>query len=81
MATLTLKNFPDDLYARLKARAAENRRSLNKEGVLAVERSLTQPVSADAATLLASLRRSRARMKGVFLTDADLRDARDRGRP
>jgi len=26
VATLTLKNFPDDLYAQLKARAAHHRR-------------------------------------------------------
>lgn len=33
MATLTLKNVPDDLYQRLKAQAAANRRSLNQEAI------------------------------------------------
>ena len=29
MATMTIKNMPDDLYAALKETAAANRRSLN----------------------------------------------------
>ena len=33
MATLTLKNVPDELYARLKAQAAAHRRSLNQEAI------------------------------------------------
>ncbi len=33
MATLTLKNVPDDLYQRLKEAAARNRRSLNQEAI------------------------------------------------
>ena len=33
MATLTLKNVPDDLYQRLKAQAAAHRRSLNQEAI------------------------------------------------
>ena len=33
MATLTLKNVPDELYQRLKAQAAAHRRSLNQEAI------------------------------------------------
>ncbi len=33
MATLTLKNVPDDLYRRLKEQAAAHRRSLNQEAI------------------------------------------------
>lgn len=43
MATLTLRNVPDDLVARLKARAKRHRRSLNNETIAALE-------LADAAT-------------------------------
>ena len=46
MATLTLKNVPDELYRRLKARAARNHRSLNREAI----RLLQESVTADAAT-------------------------------
>jgi plasmid stability protein len=80
MATLTIKNLPDPLYARLKARAAEHRRSLNSEAILAVERALTELRAADPAKMLAALRRSRARLKGVYLTDKALRAARESGR-
>ncbi|MEQ1691312.1 MAG: Arc family DNA-binding protein [Gemmatimonas sp.] len=80
MATLTIKNLPDPLYAQLKARAAENRRSLNSEAILAVERALTDMRSSDPAKLLTALRRSRAHLTGVYLTDKALRSARDTGR-
>ena len=48
MATLTIKNLPDALYAELKARAAAHRRSINSEAILAVERALTEPTGATA---------------------------------
>ena len=37
MATLTLRNVPDDLVARLKDRAKRHRRSLNNETIAALE--------------------------------------------
>ena len=80
MATLTIKNLPDSLYGQLKARAAEHRRSINSEAILAVERALADAPAGDPANLLATLRRSRARLKGVHLTDKDLRSARESGR-
>jgi plasmid stability protein len=36
VATLTIKNLPDALYAQLKTRAAAHRRSINSEAILAV---------------------------------------------
>jgi antitoxin FitA len=80
MATLTIKNLPDALYAQLKARAAEHRRSINSEAILAVERALTESPAGDPAKLLATLQRSRSRLKGLHLTDKELRSARDAGR-
>ncbi len=80
MATLTIKNLPDPLYARLKDRAAENRRSINSEAILAMEQALTQSAPADPARLLAELRRGRGRLKGLYVTDKELRAARVSGR-
>ncbi|MDZ4258521.1 MAG: Arc family DNA-binding protein [Gemmatimonadales bacterium] len=80
MATLTIKNLPDPLYARLKARAKEHRRSINSEAILAVERALAGAGAGDPAKLLATLRQSRARLKGLYLTDKELRAARESGR-
>jgi antitoxin FitA len=43
MPTLTLKNIPDDLHARLKASAEKNRRSLNSEVLARLERDFAAP--------------------------------------
>lgn len=43
MATLTIKNIPDDLYEKLKASAKNNRRSLNNEVIMMMELFLRRP--------------------------------------
>ena len=43
MPTLTLKNIPADLHARLKESAAKNRRSLNSEILTRLERDVAVP--------------------------------------
>ena len=57
--TLTLKNIPDDLYARLKARAHEHRRSLNREAIVCLEAVLA-PDMRSAAERLRRARELRA---------------------
>lgn len=44
MATLTLKNIPDELHALLKESAERNRRSLNSEILTRLESAFTAPV-------------------------------------
>jgi hypothetical protein len=44
MPTLTLKNIPEDLHARLKASAERNRRSLNSEILVRLEQDIRRPV-------------------------------------
>ena len=44
MATLTLKNIPDELHALLKESAERNRRSLNSEILIRLESAFTAPV-------------------------------------
>ena len=80
MATMTLKNVPDEIYARLKETAARHRRSLNSEAILCLERALA-PETPATAVLLAEAREIRARARDVFVRDDDLRKARDGGRP
>ena len=43
MLTLTLKNIPEQLHARLKESAEKNRRSLNSEILARLERELAAP--------------------------------------
>ena len=80
MATLTIKNLPDSLYRRLKEKAAEHRRSLNSEAILAVERAVADSGAREPDEIIASLRRARARLDRVFVTDSALRGARRDGR-
>lgn len=76
MATLTIKNLPDSLYARLKELAAEHRRSINSEAILAVERAVIGEKARDPQQILAELRAARGRMGELFVTDSGLQKAR-----
>lgn len=64
MPTLTLKNIPDDLHARLKASAELNRRSLNSEILVRLEQDLSRPVL-DPALHARTLRAFAARLPRV----------------
>lgn len=80
MATLTIKNLPDELYALLTNKAKINRRSINSEVIVQLEHSLTeQQTNADEA--IGRARKLRARYPNVWLTDEDLNFAKNEGRP
>lgn len=79
MTSITLKNVPRPLYERLKASAERNRRSLNQEAIVSLERALG-PQAVDAEELLTVVRERRSRLSG-YLTDEDIRKSRDEGRP
>lgn len=79
MTTLTIKGIPDDVYLRLKRRAKDQRRSLNREVILCLERALgTEPF--DLETWLKEAARIGARVKGPPLTDARIDALKRRGR-
>jgi plasmid stability protein len=44
MPNITLKNIPDDLYAALKKSAELNRRSLNSEILVCIEKTLVKEI-------------------------------------
>ncbi len=79
MATLTIKKVPEKVYKRLKQSAAEHRRSMNSEVIACLERSLmSTPVDPEA--FLARVREARertARETGIFVTEKDLREAKN----
>lgn len=56
MATLTIKGIPDELYQQLKKRATAERRSLNSEVIVCLERA----VGTRRPTLEEELERARA---------------------
>jgi antitoxin FitA len=79
MATLTVKNIPDDVYKRLKTQAARHHRSLNQEIIACLERS-TFSVPVDSATFLARAREIRRNIKGPLLTEKRLHQLKTAGR-
>lgn len=79
MATLTIKNIPDDLYEQLKQSATRHRRSVNSEVIVCLEKVLRSR-SVDPAIFLASVRALRKNISTVFVTEDDLRAAKDKGR-
>lgn len=81
MATLTLKNVPEELIDRLKAEAQQSRRSLNQETLLRLEQSLAVrwPTAEEKVELI---RRAQARFADLEpMTDEFLDIAKRDGRP
>ena len=68
MPTLTLKNIPDDLYARLKEAAQAHHRSLNSEIIYCVERTLT-PHKIDVQEQIAAARALRSKTAAHPITN------------
>ena len=64
--TLTLKNIPDEIYERLKASAATNRRSMNSEAIVCLE-AILLPAKVEPVERLARARALRGALpKGQF---------------
>ena len=80
MTTITLKNIPDEIYSRLKKTAQRNRRSLNSEIIVCLERSL-QPTALRVEDVLVTARRLRGRVGGLPLSLEEITEARRQGRP
>lgn len=81
MATLTIKNIPDELYERLKQSAKQNRRSINSEVITCMEKSFLS-TKFEPEEFLARVRatREKLRARGVVLTEEDLHKAKHEGR-
>ena len=77
MAQVLVRNLPDDVVARLKARAARARRSLEQE----LRDILTEAARLPRKEILADMDRIRALTPKVPQTDAAelIREGRDRG--
>ena len=80
MASLTLKDVPEDLHESLKAEALAHGRSLNKEVIQRLRLSLARDGRPDAKEILASADRIRKLFRGS-LTQKELDRAKNQGRP
>ena len=80
MPALTIKNIPDELYAKLKKAAETHHRSLNSEILYCVERTL-ESHKIDVSEQLAVARVLRAKTATHTLTDEEINAAKNEGRP
>jgi len=83
MATLTLKDVPVHLHRRLKARAEQNGRSLNREVIECLEASFAAaPIDLEAELAeIRALRRRIAVGTRFRVTDQEIDRAKRQGRP
>jgi plasmid stability protein len=79
MATLTLKDLPVDLHRKLKARAEQNGRSLNREVIECLEASFR----AERIDVDARIEEARAIRQSLThrLTDREITRLKRQGRP
>ena len=79
MATVTVKNIPDDLYDRLKSIAEINRRSINSEIIMCIENTITsRPIN--IAETLNNARQLRKLTAGHLINDKEFNQAKEKGR-
>ena len=79
MPTITVKNIPADLYEHLKDAASANRRSINSEIIVCIERAVRSR-KIDPREVLRRARQWRERTKDHPITDAQLSRAKTAGR-
>ena len=80
MATVTVKNIPDELYEKLKTDAEINRRSINSQIIVCIENAVgTRPI--DVTKTLEHARRLRGLTEEHPIDDAGFNQAKADGRP
>ena len=80
MATITVKNIPDQLYARIKEAAADQRRSINSEIIARLEAGL-MPRQLRAEEIVTRVRRLHSAMGRRAFSVEQYQEARRAGRP
>ena len=79
MATVTVKNIPDELYDRLKSVAEINRRSINSEIIMCIENTvISRPLNLDE--VLENARQVRKLTAGHLIGDEEFNKAKKEGR-
>lgn len=79
MATVTVKNIPDELYKRLKSVAEINRRSINSEIIMCIEKTITSR-KIDLKEMLDDVRKLRKFTSGYMISDEAFNQAKTEGR-
>ena len=80
MPTITVKNIPPEIYGKLKALAKANRRSMNSEVLLCIERAVASQ-RPDVDELIARARRLRELTADHSISMEEITRAIEEGRP
>jgi len=80
MATVTVKNIPDELYERLKIAAETHRRSINSEIIVCIEDAVMSH-RINPKEVLENARRLRQLTAGYHISDEEFNQAKAEGRP
>jgi plasmid stability protein len=79
MATVTVKNIPDELYDRLKSVAEINRRSINSEIIMCIENAvISRRINLDE--VIENARQLRQFTAGHLISDEEFNQAKAEGR-
>lgn len=79
MATVTVKNIPDELYDRLKSIAEINRRSINSEIIMCIEKAVISR-RINLEEVLENARPLRQLTAGHLIGDDEFNEAKAEGR-
>ena len=80
MPAITVKNIPEDVYKRLKLLAKANRRSINSEIIICLERQLRSR-AIDPERALFRARYLRERTADCLISDREFNNSKAEGRP
>jgi hypothetical protein len=79
MPTVTVKNIPTDLYEKLKQVAKANRRSINSEIIVCIERAV-RVQEVNPHEILSNARKLREKTAHYIITDEEFNRAKNEGR-
>jgi hypothetical protein len=79
MPAITLKNIPDDLYAKIKKSAEMNFRSINSEILFRLKSSISQQ-KPEASNLISQIHAINRKINIPVLTDIFIDKAKNEGR-
>jgi len=80
MRTITVKNIPDDVYNNLKKSATENRRSINSEIIICIERNVQSRKRKSIESILAQAEEMRRKSSNHVIADAEFSERKAVGR-
>ena len=81
MPDITVRGVPDHLHQELKSAASRNHRSLNGEILSRLMESSVSPRHRDTKALLDRIKELRESVGPIEISEEDLREMRNEGRP